>query len=166
MPKTPLAEQFGLRVRELRNRLGESQEAFAHRCGFARSYMSRIERGTANPALDAIERLAVGLGVEVQELFEQPASPAPSHATQPVLVPFAKDGSCFHPGLKRSQAGHYVVGDKNDRRRFQDFFEALHFLRSMTPPKWERPGPSGAMGVVTGVGDWEELPVTYRHLLG
>ena len=35
-----------------------SQEAFADKCGFARSYMSRIERGGANPSLDAIDTLA------------------------------------------------------------------------------------------------------------
>jgi transcriptional regulator with XRE-family HTH domain len=48
-----------------------SQEALADRCGFARSYMSRIERGRANPSLDAIETLAGGLKVRVVELFEE-----------------------------------------------------------------------------------------------
>ena len=47
-----------------------SQEAYADRCGFARSYMSRIERGGANPSLDAIEILAGGLRVPVKALFE------------------------------------------------------------------------------------------------
>ena len=47
-----------------------SQEAFADKCGFARSYMSRIERGGANPSLDAIETLAVALKVEVEALFK------------------------------------------------------------------------------------------------
>ena len=47
-----------------------SQEAFADKCGFARSYMSRIERGGANPSLDAIETLASALKVPVRELFE------------------------------------------------------------------------------------------------
>ena len=46
-----------------------SQEAFADKCGFARSYMSRVERGGANPSLDAIETLAGGLRVSVGELF-------------------------------------------------------------------------------------------------
>lgn len=49
---------------------GMSQETFADQCGFARSYQSRIERGGANPSLDAIERLAVALGVEVKVLFD------------------------------------------------------------------------------------------------
>lgn len=47
-----------------------SQEAFADRCGFARSYMSRIERGGANPSLDAIETLAGALKVPVKDLFD------------------------------------------------------------------------------------------------
>lgn len=48
-----------------------SQEAFADKCGFARSYMSRVERGKANPSIDAIEVLADALGVAVKELFEE-----------------------------------------------------------------------------------------------
>jgi transcriptional regulator with XRE-family HTH domain len=68
--KRTLRQKFGSRVKELRLASGMSQEAFADRCGFARSYMSRVERGGANPSLDAIETLAGGLKVSVVELFE------------------------------------------------------------------------------------------------
>lgn len=54
---------------ELRHSAGLSQEAFADKCGFARSYMSRIERGKANPSLDAVETLAAALKVPVHKLF-------------------------------------------------------------------------------------------------
>lgn len=54
---------FGQRVKEFRIAIGLSQEAFADRCGFARSYMSRIERGCSNASLDAIEVLADALRV-------------------------------------------------------------------------------------------------------
>lgn len=47
-----------------------SQEEFADKCGFARSYMSRIERGGANPSLDAVQALADALRVPVVQLFE------------------------------------------------------------------------------------------------
>ncbi len=47
-----------------------SQETFADECGYARSYMSRIERGLANPSLDAVEVLADALRVEVKKLFD------------------------------------------------------------------------------------------------
>ena len=68
--RTPLRKKFGLRVAALRKTAKVSQESLADRCGFARSYMSRIERGKANPSLDAIETLAGGLKVSVGELFD------------------------------------------------------------------------------------------------
>jgi transcriptional regulator with XRE-family HTH domain len=68
--KRTLRQKFGYRVKELRLASGMSQEAFADKCGFARSYMSRVERGGANPSLDAIETLAGGLKVRVAELFD------------------------------------------------------------------------------------------------
>lgn len=67
--KIPLRKLFGLNVKKLRQAAGLSQEAFADRCGFARSYMSRIERGSANPSLDAVEVLATALNVSVSALF-------------------------------------------------------------------------------------------------
>jgi transcriptional regulator with XRE-family HTH domain len=65
-----LRQSFGDRVRQLRRDGGISQEDFADACGFARSYMSRIERGTSNLSLDGIERLAVAFGITVEELFK------------------------------------------------------------------------------------------------
>jgi transcriptional regulator with XRE-family HTH domain len=44
-------------------------KSFADVCGFALSYMSRIERGNANPSIDAIEILAKAFKVEVRDLF-------------------------------------------------------------------------------------------------
>lgn len=65
-----LRKTLGARVRQLRRDAGVSQEDFADGCGFARSYMSRIECGTANLSLDAIERLANAFGITVEELFK------------------------------------------------------------------------------------------------
>ncbi|WP_448644630.1 helix-turn-helix domain-containing protein [Pseudomonas mediterranea] len=65
-----LRKSFGQRVRQLRSAQGFSQEAFADRCGFVRTYMSRIETGTANPSLDAAKVLADGLGMSLSELLQ------------------------------------------------------------------------------------------------
>jgi len=61
--------RFGHRIRELRLASGLTQEAFADHCGFARTYMSRIETGGANPSLDAINVLAVALNTDLSTLF-------------------------------------------------------------------------------------------------
>lgn len=47
-----------------------SQEAFADKCGFARTYMSRVETGGANPSLDALQTFATALKIPLSELFE------------------------------------------------------------------------------------------------
>jgi len=65
-----LRKTFGQRVRDLRHAQGFSQEAFADRCGFVRTYMSRIETGTANPSLEAAKVLADGLGLSLSELLQ------------------------------------------------------------------------------------------------
>ena len=67
-----LRKQFGVRIKTLRTQKGFSQEAFADRCGFARTYMSRIETGGANPSLDALYVLATALGMNLSELLALP----------------------------------------------------------------------------------------------
>jgi transcriptional regulator with XRE-family HTH domain len=67
--KKILRQRFGEKVKKMRINTGVTQEVFAEKCGFARPYMSRIETGTANPSLDAIDVLAVALNVSVEELF-------------------------------------------------------------------------------------------------
>lgn len=145
--KTNIRQQFGQRVRELRAATELSQEALADRCGFARSYMSRIERGGANMSLDAIQKLADGLGVTVPDLFTTSA-PQPA-LRQELFVPYAADGSCFTPSLKR--ADKYTVGEKEDEMAIEDFETALEYLRQMGNAKWRRPNQNGNWGIVTAV---------------
>jgi len=64
-----LRAAFGRRVRELRHKMGISQEELAHRAGLHWTYVGGIERGERNPALKNIGRLARALGVTLAELF-------------------------------------------------------------------------------------------------
>ena len=70
MPNKSIRTSFGNRIRELRLASGMTQEAFADHCGFARTYMSRLETGGANPSLDAIKTLADALSVPLKDLFD------------------------------------------------------------------------------------------------
>lgn len=71
MKSPTLAHRLGSRVRDLRLAKGYTQEAFADRCGFFRTYLSRVETGRANPTLNAIEVIASALGMTVAELLRQ-----------------------------------------------------------------------------------------------
>ncbi len=44
---------------------------FGERCGFYQTYLSRLDRGQANPTLNAMEVIANGLGLTIYELWEQ-----------------------------------------------------------------------------------------------
>lgn len=63
---------LGRNVRAARRRAGLSQEALALEADMKRSYVSDLERGTRNPSVRAVERLAAALGVPAWELLRGP----------------------------------------------------------------------------------------------
>lgn len=60
---------FGLRVKTLRKHSGLSQEELAERSKLHRNYISDVERGRRNLSLDALLKLASGLGISIRDLF-------------------------------------------------------------------------------------------------
>ena len=60
---------FAIRVRELRNERGVSQEKLAEQAGIHRTYLGGIELGLRNPSLRNIARIARALEVPIKELF-------------------------------------------------------------------------------------------------
>ena len=69
-----LVRLFGRNVRELRRQKGVSQEELAHEAGMKRSYVSDVERGTRNPSVRALGRLATALDVPPARLLASPDS--------------------------------------------------------------------------------------------
>jgi transcriptional regulator with XRE-family HTH domain len=61
----------GSRVRALRLNAELSQEVLSERCGIFRTYLSRIESGSANPTLVVLVALAHSLNVEPYVLLSQ-----------------------------------------------------------------------------------------------
>jgi transcriptional regulator with XRE-family HTH domain len=68
---------FGRAVREARAQRGMSQEALALACGIDRTYISGIERGTRNPSLMNILRVADALNTAPADLFAAAARHEP-----------------------------------------------------------------------------------------
>lgn len=59
----------GKRVKELRNKLGISQEELAARAELDRTYITSVECGKRNISIVNIERLANALKVSLHEFF-------------------------------------------------------------------------------------------------
>lgn len=70
-----LPQILGRNVREHRKRLGLSQERLALDADMKRSYVSDVERGTRNPSIKALARLAIALDVEPAILLTRPTLP-------------------------------------------------------------------------------------------
>ena len=59
-------------VRRLRVERGLAQEALAADAGVDRTWIGELERGTGNPTVTVLQRVADGLGVHISKLFEEP----------------------------------------------------------------------------------------------
>jgi len=67
MQKVLLA--LGKRMRNLREKQGFSQEAFADHCGLHRTAISLIERGKRVPSLTTLLTISSGFGISLSELL-------------------------------------------------------------------------------------------------
>lgn len=63
-------QDFARNLRKIRQSQGISQEKLADLCDLHRTYVSSVERGERNIAVDNMERLAIALGVDIRELLE------------------------------------------------------------------------------------------------
>jgi transcriptional regulator with XRE-family HTH domain len=61
---------LAIRIKELRDKKGISQEELAHRAGLSRTGMGFVETGKRWPRLDTLMKVAQGLSVTVDELLK------------------------------------------------------------------------------------------------
>jgi hypothetical protein len=70
------------------------------------------------------------------------------------FVPVAKDGTFFHPGLRRD--GVYLVDTEGAEQKIKDFDAALEILQKMYFPEWRRPAEGGRWTRVRGL-SWQRM---------
>jgi transcriptional regulator with XRE-family HTH domain len=61
---------LGARIKELRKRVGLSQDQLAENVGIESKYLSRIEVGKRQPSLETLWHIADSLQVEMKDLFD------------------------------------------------------------------------------------------------
>lgn len=64
-----IKQAVGKRIRELRNKLGVSQEEFAYMVGLDRTYITSVECGKRNISIVNVEKIANALNVSLSEFF-------------------------------------------------------------------------------------------------
>ena len=66
-----VVQLLGANVRRYRKLRGMTQEQLAHEVEMERSYVSDLERGTRNPSVRVLGRLAEALDVEPRALLDE-----------------------------------------------------------------------------------------------
>jgi transcriptional regulator with XRE-family HTH domain len=61
---------FGIVLRRLRGKHGDSQDSFAHRTGYHRNYIGQLERGEKSPSLSALFTLARSCEMQPSEILK------------------------------------------------------------------------------------------------
>ena len=64
--------KLGYRIKEIRGKLGITLEEASQRTGLARSTLSKIENEQISPTFQAMQKLALGLQIDMPQLFEPP----------------------------------------------------------------------------------------------
>lgn len=64
-----ITHKLGIRIKNLRKQLGLSQEKFALSIGMDRTYFASVESGKRNISIINLEKIAIGLGVSLSDLF-------------------------------------------------------------------------------------------------
>lgn len=65
-----IEEKVGNRIKELRNRLGISQEELGFRSGVHRTYIASLEVGKRNVSIATLEKIVNALEVSFSEFFD------------------------------------------------------------------------------------------------
>ncbi|MBR2918492.1 MAG: helix-turn-helix transcriptional regulator [Clostridia bacterium] len=65
-----ITEKVGQQIKELRHKLGISQEELADRAGIHRTYIASLEVGKRNVSIITLEKIVKALEVSMSEFFE------------------------------------------------------------------------------------------------
>lgn len=65
-----IEQKVGNRIKELRNKLGISQEELGFRSGVHRTYIASLEVGKRNISISTLEKIVKALEVSLSEFFD------------------------------------------------------------------------------------------------
>lgn len=80
-----LVKDVGRRIAELREALNLTQQDLAERLGMSPQYLRRLESGSVNLSLQAMNRMAKALRQPIEALLDEPSSRARRKPGRPPL---------------------------------------------------------------------------------
>lgn len=65
-----IMSKLAARLTDARNRIGITQKQLAEKTGIYQADISKIERGLSNPSISTLQRLAEGMGLQIEVSFK------------------------------------------------------------------------------------------------
>lgn len=62
--------EVGKRIRDLRTKMGLSQEKLALKAGIDRTYLAGIESGKRNATITSLEKIVIALEISMKDFFD------------------------------------------------------------------------------------------------
>ena len=91
---------FGYHVMSWRRHRGLTQAELAKRSHLSRPYLSKLEKGKADPALSAVRRLSAAMDIGIGQLTEE--LPAARFLSREVMDRLAR--GALHPGTREARS--------------------------------------------------------------
>lgn len=109
----------GAKVQQLRRSLGLSIRGLAKQADVSVAYLSKIEKGDANPTVGLLSKLADALGVPVDDLLESSTAPQAERPLPPSLQRFIESTRDKYPELNQGD-WQKVLADVRFRGKYPE----------------------------------------------
>ncbi|NLY36200.1 MAG: helix-turn-helix domain-containing protein [Tissierellia bacterium] len=63
--------EIGEKIRNLRQKMGLTQEELAHRSDLTKGFISQLENGNTSPSVDTMESIVMALGTNMSDFFKE-----------------------------------------------------------------------------------------------
>jgi transcriptional regulator with XRE-family HTH domain len=131
----PLEVRIGAAIKRRRLEANLTLSDLSAGAGLSSAMLSRIENGMATASLDALERIAAAVGVNLSDLFRE----SESRQGSAQLVKKAEQMEVVRVGTKHGHTYRLLSYDRGPRKLFEPFFIELD-KKSESFPRFTHPG--------------------------
>jgi len=131
----PLESRIGAAIKRRRLEANLTLSDLSAGAGLSSAMLSRIENGMASASLDALERIAAAVGVNLSDLFRE----SESRQGSAQIVKKAEQMEVVRVGTKYGHTYRLLAYDRGPRKLFEPFFIELD-KKSETFPRFSHPG--------------------------
>ncbi len=100
-----IEKKIGLKIKDLRNRNGLTQDELAARCELTKGFISQLERGQTAPSVSTLEDIVECLGTNLSDFFSEETEPRIVYKSEDYFEKEDKNGNIVEWLITSAQNG-------------------------------------------------------------